>query len=606
MNNWKIRTRIGGGFSAVTLLAAALGLLALVQLLAVKKSADRIALDSLPSVHLLGQLQTTAQLTFSQLLERALLTDRAQTGRVDGEIREARARIFKLFSDYEKLITDNKDRELFENLKASRSRFAGCYDQVIQLLDAQKNAEGIAIINSQCKPLFEQYSKASMSQTELNNNRADEAGTEMVNIVANTQTILAIGIGLAILIAVSISVVIIRSITGPLARALDVVSTVAEGDLSRKADVRSTDELGHMMSAMNRMVDNLEAAAAVATKISEGDLTVQAKVLSDRDVLGQSLQRMLQNLQNTVREVASAADNVSSGSQEMSATAQQLSQGASEQSAAAEETTASMEQMAAGIQQNADNARQTDKMASKAAEDAHSGGEAVNRTAAAMKEIAEKISIIEEIARKTDLLALNAAVEAARAGEHGKGFAVVASEVRKLAERSQTAAAEISRLTADGVQVAQGAGELLVRIVPDIRKTAELVQEIAAASAEQNTGAAQVNKAIQQLDQVIQQNAAASEEMASTAEELSSQAELLQSTIAFFRLEGMNNKPGMRAKTTPAAAQKARPQMKTHSPQAATASLAQMQRAVKPAGAFIELASSNGSGDLQDKEFTSY
>ncbi len=152
-----------------------------------------------------------------------------------------------------------------------------------------------------------------------------------------------------------------------------------------------------------------------------------------------------------------------------------------------------------------------------------------------MKQVAEKISIIEEIARKTDLLALNAAVEAARAGEHGKGFAVVASEVRKLAERSQTAAAEISRLSIDGVQIAEGAGQLLTRLVPDIQKTAELVREIAAASAEQSTGATQVNKAIQQLDQVIQQNSAASEEMASTAEELSSQAEVLQSSIAFFK-----------------------------------------------------------------------
>jgi methyl-accepting chemotaxis protein len=292
----------------------------------------------------------------------------------------------------------------------------------------------------------------------------------------------------------------------------------------------------------------------------------------------------------------------------MSSTSQQLSQGASEQAAAAEESTSSMEEMTSSVQQNADSARQTDKIASKAAEDAKSGGEAVAQTVHAMKEVAEKISIIEEIARKTDLLALNAAVEAARAGEHGKGFAVVASEVRKLAERSQTAAAEISRLTADGVKTADGAGQLLAKLVPDIQKTAELVREIAAASAEQSTGANQVNKAIQQLDQVIQQNASASEEMASTAEELSSQAEVLQSAIAFFKVDETSQlRPpqarrapgGLRAHPKPAA-------RKTEDRSAATASLAKMQRAVNSGGAGLELDVNHGGGDAQDRDFAPY
>jgi len=194
-----------------------------------------------------------------------------------------------------------------------------------------------------------------------------------------------------------------------------------------------------------------------------------------------------------------------------------------------------MEEMSSNIKQNADNAQQTEKIALKAAHDAKEGGQAVTETVSAMKDIAMKISIIEEIARQTNLLALNAAIEAARAGEHGKGFAVVATEVRKLAERSQTAAAEISKLSSSSVEVAEKAGEMLTRIVPDIQKTAELVQEISAASNEQNTGADQINKAIQQLDQVIQENASATEEMASTAEELSSQAVQLQDIIGFFR-----------------------------------------------------------------------
>jgi len=238
-----------------------------------------------------------------------------------------------------------------------------------------------------------------------------------------------------------------------------------------------------------------------------------------------------------VSEVQAAADGVASGSQELAATAQSLSQGATEQAASAEEISSSMEEMSSSIKQNADNASQTEKISNKSAVDAREGGKAVQETVAAMKEIATKISIIEEIARQTNLLALNAAIEAARAGEHGKGFAVVASEVRKLAERSQTAAGEISELSGRSVQVAESAGQMLTAILPDIQRTAELVQEISASSKEQDAGADQINKAIQQLDQVIQQNASAAEELASTTEELSSQAEQLKGTISFFQLE---------------------------------------------------------------------
>jgi methyl-accepting chemotaxis protein len=328
-------------------------------------------------------------------------------------------------------------------------------------------------------------------------------------------------------------------------------------------------------------------------------LTVEATILSEKDVLGQAQKRMLENLRRTVLEVSDASASVASGSEEMSATAQQLSQGATEQASSAEECTSSMEEMNASVQQNADNAKQTDKIATKAAEDAIASGEAVGQTVRAMKEIAEKISIIDEISRKTDLLALNAAVEAARAGEHGKGFAVVASEVRKLAERSQTAAAEISRLTIDGVQRADSAGQLLSRLVPDIRKTAELVREIAAASAEQGTGAAQVSKAVQQLDQVIQQNASAAEEMSTGADALSGQAETLQTAVSFFKVAGMNEQ----SRRPAPASRKRLNQQRT-----AGAHPAPVGRA-KPGnggGIDLEIDSDCQGADHHDKDFTSY
>ncbi len=282
----------------------------------------------------------------------------------------------------------------------------------------------------------------------------------------------------------------------------------------------------------------IQEAVQVSKELSEGNLTVDIRVAS-RDETGQllaAMQNMIGKLKDVVAGVTMAADNVASGSQQMSSTAQQMSQGATEQAASAEEVSSSIEEASANIKQNTDNAQQTEKIALKSAGDAKEGGKAVAETVAAMKEIATKISIIEEIARQTNLLALNAAIEAARAGEHGKGFAVVATEVRKLAERSQTAAAEISKLSSSSVEVAEKAGEMLTKIVPDIQKTAELVQEISAASNEQAIGIEQINKAIQQLDKVIQQNASATEEMASTSEELASQAEQLQETIGFFKV----------------------------------------------------------------------
>ena len=314
-----------------------------------------------------------------------------------------------------------------------------------------------------------------------------------------------------------------------------VADQIAYGDLSTRPKILSDkDVLGQ---AMERMVEGLRASAAVAEQIADGDLTVSPKPLSDKDTLGLALEKMVKRLRDVIADVISSADNVSAGSQEMSATAEQLSQGATEQASSTEEASASMEEMASTIKQSADNASQTEKIARQSAADAIASGDAVTKAVGAMQTIAQKIMVVQEIARQTDLLALNAAVEAARAGEHGRGFAVVASEVRKLAERSQAAAAEISTLSGDTVKAAQSAGDMLGKLVPDIQRTAELVEEISAGSREQNTGAVQINMAIQQLDKVTQQNTSAAEQMSATSEELSSQAEQLQAAISYFRID---------------------------------------------------------------------
>ena len=320
---------------------------------------------------------------------------------------------------------------------------------------------------------------------------------QMLDNAADTRTVVIMISLFAILIGILLSILIPRSIVGPILTSLGFAEKVAQGDLTQSLALKQKDEAGRLVQALNVMVERL------------------------REVMG---------------EVSNAASSVAMGSKELSDSAQNMSQGATEQAASVEETSSSMEEMAANIQQNTDNAQTTQTIAQQAAVAAEEGGNAVIKAVGAMKEIASKISIIEEISRQTNLLALNAAIEAARAGEHGKGFAVVAAEVRKLAERSQTAAGEIGQLSSSSVEVSEQAGAIITRLVPDIQKTAELVQEIAASSSEQNTGASQINQALQQLDQVIQQNAGAAEEMAATSEELSAQSDMLAQAISFFRV----------------------------------------------------------------------
>ena len=349
----------------------------------------------------------------------------------------------------------------------------------------------------------------------------------------------------AVVIAIGAALLLTRNLLGQLGGEPDyvvsVMNAVGRGDFSVKVVTKNGDK-SSMLHSVKTMVETAGASIGdvqrVMKAVSEGDLTqtIEKNYEGAYGELKEYANNTVLKLSMVIGEVNSAADALTGASEEVSTTAQSLSQAASEQAAGVEQTSASIEEMTASIAQNTENAKVTDNMATKAAAEATEGGEAVKATVTAMKQIAQKIGIIDDIAYQTNLLALNAAIEAARAGEHGKGFAVVAAEVRKLAERSQVAAQEISTVASGSVDLAEKAGTLLAEMVPSIRKTSDLVQEISAASQEQSSGVGQINSAVTQLSQTTQQNASSSEELAATAEEMSGQAEQLQQTMAFFKL----------------------------------------------------------------------
>jgi methyl-accepting chemotaxis protein len=431
------------------------------------------------------------------------VTDKAKVAEYEVKWREQHDHLVARLSDVDRFASGEADRQAVAEMRSMLAHYDRGFGHVLEMIHRGelKTPEECNVEITLVKDEIHHLESTTADLATQHYDAAEAASQSVSNQSRRSRSLMSGIAAVAFALSVTIGFLFTRGITRPIADAVAASERIAQGDLSTPIAVTRGDETGRLQGAMKNMAERL-------TRV--------------------------------IGEVRSASTALASASEQMSATSQALAQGTSEQAASIEETTASLEQMSASIGQNADNSRQTEQMASRGAGEAEESGRAMRETVDAMKAIAQKISIIEEIAYQTNLLALNAAIEAARAGEHGRGFAVVATEVRKLAERSQAASREITALADSSVKVAEHSGLRLLELVPSIRKTSELVQDVAAACREQATGVTQINTAISTVDQVTQRNASAAEELASTAEELSSQAEALRELMGFFRVADLH------------------------------------------------------------------